>query len=624
MREKRLRPAAAAVPGASAVLLALLLLVPACSRGPSPEGAPSAGAAKGGAAPAGGPAANPLPKRGVVAVVNGEEISEAEYADALAASALMALPGTPEGRRKVIGSLIENTLIVQDATARGLRERPLVRRVIERYERQTLAGMSQQRIIESVPAVTPKELDQAVGEPEELLDMTVFLTDELADAEAALARIKAGERFEDVAKEVSVAPGVAATGAVRRKGLLRGAGMYPPEVEEALFALVEGETSSPIPTPVGFLVARIEERRRQSAEELQAARDRARQGIESVRREEALKKEVGRRREKARVEILLEDIDRVSLPDPKLNAAALWRAIEAVEVARVDGLLLTLGDVFRDGKQYQSAIGAAGQARNVAYRKGLEAAVTGVMLARYGREHGLDALPGLKSAVQGFTKTVLGAQNVNDIYLGIVEEEIDEAACRAFFKERSLGAKAPDLVVLSHILVRRQGDLDAVLGRLRAGDSFEALAREHSVAPTAAAGGDLGPRVADDLNDVLDERGAEELLGKARRGERGPIAIRTTGGHNIFLVREFKAAGTAAYEDLRSKVRPFYLEHCRQQAIKDRLVSLKQQAAIFIDEEKVQTVKPTASGASGVAPHGGGVNAPARGGAPHGGMPSHP
>jgi parvulin-like peptidyl-prolyl isomerase len=568
---------------------------------------------------------NPLPKGGVVAVVNDQEITEAEYADALAAGALMALQATPEGRKKVLNSLIESTLLVQDAIARGLRERLLVRRVIERYERQVLAGMSQQHLIESVPPVTQAELDTEIGDPGERLDMTVFLTDELLVAQKALARIKAGERFEDVAAEVSSAPGLGSPAAIQRKGFSRGGGMYPPEVEDAVFAVPKGQISAPIRTPVGFLVVRIDDRRQPTAEELEKLRELARTSIESVRREEALQKEIGKRREKARVETLVRNIDSVKLPDPNLNAAALWQEIEKVEVARVDGLTLTLGDLFRDDKQYRKFVQAVGQTRAVTYQKGLEGAITSVMLARYGREKGLDASPALRAAVDGFTKTVLQAQSVNDIYLGIVEADIDEKACRAFFTERSLGAKTPEFVVLSHILVRREADLELVLARLRIGSTFEALAREFSVAPTASAGGDVGPRFATELGDLLDRQGTEELLKKARAGEKGPIAIRTTGGYNIFLVREYKAAGTASYEDQSAKVRPVYLEHCRQEAIKERIASLKEKAVIFIDDGKVLSIQPASSGASGVSPHGGGAkSAPAPGPSPHGAMPQHP
>jgi peptidyl-prolyl cis-trans isomerase D len=77
-------------------------------------------------------------------------------------------------------------------------------------------------------------------------------------AEAAAARIRKGEPFEKVAKEVSDDPGSKASG-----GDL---GFFPrgrmvPAFEEAAFSLEAGKISDPVQSPYGFHVIRVEEKR---------------------------------------------------------------------------------------------------------------------------------------------------------------------------------------------------------------------------------------------------------------------------------------------------------------------------------------------------------------------------
>lgn len=75
---------------------------------------------------------------------------------------------------------------------------------------------------------------------------------------------------------------------------------------------------------------------------------------------------------------------------------------------------------------------------------------------------------------------------------------------RALYEERAPGLTRPEEVRVRHLLVKAspgapeaeraaaRGRAEALLGRLRAGEPFAALARQHSEDATAAAGGDLG------------------------------------------------------------------------------------------------------------------------------------
>ena len=53
-------------------------------------------------------------------------------------------------------------------------------------------------------------------------------------------------------------------------------------------------------------------------------------------------------------------------------------------------------------------------------------------------------------------------------------------------------ANKDEQVRCAHILVRSRGEALELIEKLKAGESFEALAQEHSQCPSKRAGGDLG------------------------------------------------------------------------------------------------------------------------------------
>lgn len=82
-------------------------------------------------------------------------------------------------------------------------------------------------------------------------------------AEAALAELKAGKAFKEVAVAYSEDPNAATTGGDR--GMI-GRGLLPPEVEAAAFALKPGETSGVVKSAFGYHVLRVTDRQEQNGQ----------------------------------------------------------------------------------------------------------------------------------------------------------------------------------------------------------------------------------------------------------------------------------------------------------------------------------------------------------------------
>lgn len=192
--------------------------------------------------------------------------------------------------RSVLDQLIERTLILQEARRTGrlasdaavddrLRqmeaafpspqefERTLAQQGVSRTElrERVRFELTVRRLLEDlrVPAPTEREARayfeshrEAFDEPERVRVRHVLVSTE-AEARVALARLRRGEPFEKVAKDLSQDPGTRDRGG--EVGLVA-PGQTVPEFERVAFSLKPGELSEPVRTSFGYHIVQVTER----------------------------------------------------------------------------------------------------------------------------------------------------------------------------------------------------------------------------------------------------------------------------------------------------------------------------------------------------------------------------
>jgi peptidyl-prolyl cis-trans isomerase C len=198
----------------------------------------------------------------VLATVNGKEITDADLK--IAAEDLgPSIPQQLQGKARdtyLLDYLIDSELVAQKAEGDKLDQDPDFAKRLAYYREKILAETLLSKIAET--AVTPEKLQQtydqaAKGEtPQTEIHARHILVDTEADAQAALKRIKAGEDFAKVAKEVSK-DGAADGGDL---GWFTKDRMVP-EFAEAAFKLNEGEVSDPVKTQFGWHIIKVEGKR---------------------------------------------------------------------------------------------------------------------------------------------------------------------------------------------------------------------------------------------------------------------------------------------------------------------------------------------------------------------------
>lgn len=217
----------------------------------------------------------------VLATVNGEAITEADVEVAMddVASEYPNLPA--EGIKGLtLDFLIEMKVVAQKAKAEKIDQTDEFKRRIAYVQQRVM--MQQLLVREAKNAATDaamkKFYDEQIGQikPTEEVRARHILIEGEDDAKKALARVKGGEDFAKVAKELSKDPGSGAEGG--DLGFFTKDRMVP-EFAEAAFALKPGEVSGLVKSQFGFHIIKLEERRAKPVPTLEQVKDRLAQAL---------------------------------------------------------------------------------------------------------------------------------------------------------------------------------------------------------------------------------------------------------------------------------------------------------------------------------------------------------
>jgi peptidyl-prolyl cis-trans isomerase C len=236
---------------ALAAALAYPLAVPALAQMPAPGNEAAAA-----------PEEKPLPPDTLLATVNGQKITQLDVN--MAAEDIGAnLPQQLKGKARttyLLDYLIDGTLVAQKAKADQLDKTPDFSQKMAYAEDKVLmeAILTKIAATSTSDAQMHKIYDDAKAQqkPQEELHARHILVASEADAQAVEKRLKAGEDFAKVAKEVSKDP--SAEGGelpwFTREQMV-------PAFSDAAFKLQKGQISDPVKTQFGWHVIKLEDRR---------------------------------------------------------------------------------------------------------------------------------------------------------------------------------------------------------------------------------------------------------------------------------------------------------------------------------------------------------------------------
>ena len=191
---------------------------------------------------------------------------------------------SPELRQAVVQKFIEVLLLSQRAESNGLANSDKANAQLMLIRQNYLADLQLSNFMTQNPisdADIQTEYNKEIaslgpqGMMVEYKMSDIALANE-ADAQAALNRIKKGEPFDKVAKNVSLAPNKVQGGAV---GWVQ-TGQVPPQISAVLVNLAKGQVSqSPIQLEQGWYLVKLEDKRSSKPPTLDQARAAIRNGL---------------------------------------------------------------------------------------------------------------------------------------------------------------------------------------------------------------------------------------------------------------------------------------------------------------------------------------------------------
>ncbi len=158
-------------------------------------------------------------------------------------------------------------------------------------------------------------------------------------------------------------------------------------------------------------------------------------------------------------------------------------------------------------------------------------------------------------------------------------EEISDWEVSKYFIRNEEEYRVPEQVKAAMIMVATEEEAAKVKARLAAGEDFSELAKELSISPEAASGGELG---VFSLGEMPQE--FEEIVFKIP--PRVPSKVVKTGyGYHIFLVHERKKGRKLRFENVKEDIKAKLMAEKADQKLMEWILSLKKEASIEILEE---------------------------------------
>jgi peptidyl-prolyl cis-trans isomerase C len=164
---------------------------------------------------------------------------------------------------------------------------------------------------------------------------------------------------------------------------------------------------------------------------------------------------------------------------------------------------------------------------------------------------------------------------------------IDDNTLRKYYQEHQSEFAVPDQVRVRQIVVKERKDAENILRRLKRGESFEDLARRHSIGPEAEMGGDL------EFFGRGDMPGEFDVVFTLKEGELSDI-VQSPYGYHIFQVVAKRGQSEPQLADVKNQIKKKIVREEEEKAFYVWLKKARKKARIRVKKKVLETIGPPA------------------------------
>lgn len=228
------------------------------------------------------------------------------------------------GKEKFLDEIVKKEILYQQALKEGLDKDPKFSKKVEDFKKLTLVSELLEKEIMAKAKVSDSDVKDYYSKHKQDFAATSqikashILVKTQAEAEKVLARLRKGEKFEAVAKEVSIDKPSAANGG--DLGYFS-RGQMVPEFERAAVGLKIGEISNPVKTPFGFHIIKVTDKKTGPVIEFDKVKDIISQRLSGEKQKEAFDNYLTELKKNFKVEINKDALAKISMEKEKTENA---------------------------------------------------------------------------------------------------------------------------------------------------------------------------------------------------------------------------------------------------------------------------------------------------------------
>ncbi|MEW6378781.1 MAG: peptidylprolyl isomerase [bacterium] len=515
-----------------------------------------------------------------VAEVNGTKITLAEFNE---------IAQGRTDRETLLQQIIASMLLAQEARKQNLDKDPMVQQQLKLINEQQLALFFYQKKVTDKTKLSDKELNNLIPPNErQKVRFQQIVTQTKEEAANILKQIKQGASFEKMAKEKSIGRNADKGGDI--DFVIINTNVFPEEVEAVIFKLKDGQVSEPIKTREGYALFKAIERKELTSKELESKKNYLQFKMAKEKTDQITSSLLESLRSKANVKILDKNLTKIE--EAKTRDESLLK----IQVAEVNGTPIILNDLVGGQANYGNPLDSP-LLKNPSFLKNMvEDKIKNMLFVMEAKRIGMDKDPEFVRRTQIFADGILANKFAMDVLCKDIKASDDEY--RAYYNEHKDDPQfknIPERVRVSHILVSDGKVADDIIARLKKGEKFAALAKQHSIDQfSAEKGGDIGYIQRGRMDHAFEEAAFSTKVGEVKKVERNNFGGGQGKLYDIISVTDKKAAGANKFEDLKDIIEPTLLYKKREQKITGYIEQLKSKATITKNMKLVNTASPSA------------------------------